>query len=204
MQITQGWIARCAQVFGCMLALTAGHAAAQALPTAVRPMSLQGYGGVTYAKLDYVGAPSGSGFMLGGVSRVHTFSMFDLGLDVRGTSATSPTVDQRTVTGGLRATFSFGPLQPYFAYGGGGGLITFPKHNDPNYTSDHAFITAAVGGIDLQVAGHWSVMVDVDRQSWKLGSASTAFQPLLTSAGVRYRIGSVSGERSSSRSSREY
>ena len=163
-----------------------GRAAhAQSDPTAIRRAGISIFGGVSRLSPGY-SSDTNYGAMLG-VDFTRYFRRFAPSLEVRYTDASGSTVGESTLQGGFKLQKDFGRYRPYGNVAVGYGSIIFQHpaiFSTGPYSSDNSFIYAGGGGLDYRLTSTVALKLDVQAQSWKLGTEADRFTPLATTIGV--------------------
>jgi hypothetical protein len=179
-----------------LASLLATGAMAQAKKTATRASEFDAFGGFSYVDSNYQAPLGNYGVTLGGdytqfVPRYH--GLITPSLQVRGTIAPGPTVDEKTIEGGLRLASTYKRLHPYADLLFGYGVITFNhpslRSDGTYYSHDSTFIYIAGGGLTFDTMTNFSLMADYQYQYWDLGEhPPNRFYPYAATIGVVYHI----------------
>lgn len=161
------------------------QARAQAEPTAVRKAGISIFGGVSVLKPRYDGGTN-YGAMVG-ADFTRYYRRCAPSLEVRYTDSSGSNVGESTLQGGLKLQTGLGRYRPYVTAGVGYGSITFQHpviYADGPYSSDNSFVYAGGGGLDYAVSSTIALKLDVQAQSWKLGTEANRFTPVAATVGV--------------------
>ena len=115
------------------------------------------------------------------------FPLFTPSLELRFGLAPGASYSEQTYQVGLKVESRIGRFHPYGDFLVGEGVIEFNK-NAGKYTYDNSIVPSYNGGVDFTLNSRWSLKADYNRQSWKLGKASPAFDPSTLSIGIAYRF----------------
>lgn len=173
-----------------------GLAAEGQHPTAVQPMQLSAFGGVTGV---YTGLGGGKNFSVtaGADLALPPFHWVRPTIEVRGTYPMDRGLidHQKSILGGLRADFMLGHRwHPYgdFLFGRGEMIYSpFYIYNGFYYESSPTYVYSAGAGFDYDLGERWGIKVDGQVQRWG-GPAPTPsglIYPKVGTVGIVYRFG---------------
>lgn len=173
--------------------LCKGHG--QAIPTASKGAEISVFGGYLVAKTDY-GPAAKKG--IGAGADFTIFPRFPVApsLEVRGQEAVGPDVTEKSVMVGLRVQKDFRQrLHPYVDFLIGGAEIVYHPDPSPDYHADRSKAYSFGGGINIDIAKHFGLKLDAQRQNWNFGPAGGlqtngdfTLTPTTALVGVTYTI----------------
>jgi hypothetical protein len=180
-----------------LLSLLATGASAQAKKTADRRSEFDAFGGFSYINSDYLAPYGNFGGTIGGdytprfIPRYQ--SLIVPSFQIRGTLANGPSVNEKTIEGGIRIGSTYRNFHPYVDLLAGQGIINFNypqlKADGTLYKRDSTFIYVYGGGVTFDVKNNFSIMADFQQQYWDLGEhPPVRFYPYAATIGIRYRI----------------
>ena len=181
-----------------LLATSSWAAAASAQdshPTAVRPMQLSAFGGVSGV---FTGLGGGKNFSItaGGDLALPPYRWVRPVIEIRGTYPTDRGLvdSQKSVLGGLRVDFLLGhKIHPYGDFLYGRGEIDYGygyPFNGEFYDLTTTYIDSPGAGFDYDFTDHLAIKVDGQYQRW--ASAPTPSGDIYTkvgTVGIAYRFG---------------
>jgi opacity protein-like surface antigen len=173
---------KAASFLGILLATT-GIASAQALITAGRGAEIAPFAQTTIVSPDW-GQTRNIGYTLGVDYTRFIRSIVQPSIEIRMTSASGITVNERTYTGGLKLQTTVHGIHPFATFLAGYGTIHF--NNTTFYTGDNAMVYSLGGGVDFNVTQQWKVRADFAGQNWNLGNATLS--PMTLGVGVAYSL----------------
>lgn len=177
-------IAKAALVLGSLLA-TARVAPAQAAEAGGRGAEIKPFAQYSIVSPDWAGAHD-FGYTFGVDYTRFTSSFLQPSLEFRTTSATGPTVNEKTYSGGFRLQTTIHGIRPYMTVLGGKGTIYFNHPVYANYLSDTSFVLSLGGGA-LFYAGHnIDLNIDFSHQNWNIEPQTLT--PITMGVGIAYRI----------------
>jgi len=151
-------------------ATTAAKSYGQALPTASKHAEISAFGGYMVAKTDY-GPAAKKGIGAGVDFTVFPRFFVAPSLEVRGQEAVGPDVTEKSLMVGLRVQKDFRQkLHPYVDFLIGAGEIVYHPEPYPDYHADKSKAYSFGGGINIDIAKHFGLKFDVQRQNWNFGS----------------------------------
>lgn len=172
-----------------LLGLASHPLHAQAMQTAQQRVRIDFYGMLSYVRPDFLGTPRAVGVTAGGsVNGIRVLPYTDLGLEVRGVTSHSDVLNESSLAGGPRVSFSRYRLLPYAEYMFGIGRGSFNNPTYPDYMRDYTAIRSYGGGVDYRLTRDFGLQADVQRQRWRFSYLSPYFHPMQVSVGVRYRL----------------
>jgi opacity protein-like surface antigen len=177
------WKSNLAMTLGLLVAAPA-VVSAQAIVTAQRGAEIAPFVQTTILNPDY-GHPENVGYTVGVDYTRFLRSIVQPSLEVRYVSANGATVDEHSITGGLKLGVTVHGIHPYATLLAGTGGITF-VHPSPGYPSDTAAIYSIGAGADFNVLPNWKLRADFLHQNWNLDPNSLT--PMVLSVGVSYSI----------------
>jgi hypothetical protein len=167
----------------------------EALPTAVRPIQLSAFGGVSGV---FTGLSGGKNFSItaGADLALPNYHWVRPVLEVRGTYPTDRGLvdSQKSILGGLRADFLLGRrIHPYgdFLFGRGETNYHFGYFFDNQiYLLTTTNVLSPGAGFDYDLTDHWAVKVDGQFQHWSNApTPSGTIYSKIGTAAVVYRFG---------------
>jgi opacity protein-like surface antigen len=173
-----------------MFLVTTHIASAQALVSAQRGAEIAPFAQTTIIRPDW-GPTSNIGYTLGVDYTRFIRSVVQPSIEFRMTSANGTTVNERTLSGGLKLQTTIHRVHPYAAVLVGTGNIVFVHPVSPTYLSDNAMVYSLGGGADINVTSQWKVRLDFMHQGWNLGDATLT--PTALGVGVSYSLPFHSG-----------
>lgn len=178
------------------LSFAAGSAFAQAIPTAGKAADMSVFGGASYGTPDY-GQPNIKGGVVGfDYTRYLPFPVAP-GVEIRATDLHGDQINEKTITGGLRAQMDFRQrFHPYGDFLIGGGVLHFAHPQYPGYLSDRGSVYSLGGGVDIGITRRFEARIDVQSQHWNLGKnlhmmpsgGDFILTPINYSVGIAYRF----------------
>jgi opacity protein-like surface antigen len=178
-----------------------GLAAEGQHPTAVQPVQLSVFGGVTGV---YTGLGGGKNFSVtagGDIALPPVFGVRPT-IELRGTYPTDRGLvdNQRSVLAGLRVDFLLGHRwHPYGDVLFGRGQINYtpygyryinPDGTQSLYVLSTTYVYSAGGGFDYDLGDRWGIKVDAQLQRW--GETNEQIPPVPTPSGLIYpKVGTV-------------
>lgn len=181
-----------------------GLAAEGQHPTAVQPMQLSAFGGVSGV---YTGLAGGKNFSVTAGGDIGLPPVFGVRptLELRGTYPMDRGLvdNQRSVLAGLRVDFLLGHRwHPYgdVLFGRGEMKYTPPGYRfisslcgltpECTYTLSTTYVYSAGGGFDYDLGDRWGIKVDAQVQRW--GETNEQIPPVPTPSGLIYpKVGTV-------------
>lgn len=166
-----------------------GAARGQARETATKRAGISIFGGVSRVAAGY-SSDTNYGAMVG-ADFTRYYRRFAPSLEVRYTDSSGSTVGESTFQGGFKVQKEFGRYQPYGDVEVGYGSITFAHpviYASGPYASDNSFVYAGGGGLDYRLSGTVALKVDLQAQSWKLGTEANRFTPVAVTVGVSINL----------------
>ncbi len=172
-----------------LLSLTVLPAHAQAVQTADQRVRIGFYGMLSYVHPDFLNSPNAIGVTAGvNVDGIRVLPYTDIGLDLRGANSHSNSINESSLSGGPRLSYSRYRLQPHAEYMFGLGRGGFNNSTDPDYQRDYTAIRSYGGGFDYQVSRNFGLRADVQRQRWRFTYMAPYFHPVNASIGISYRL----------------
>jgi hypothetical protein len=174
---------------------TSVASAQEALPTAVRPMQLSAFGGVSPV---FTGLSGGKNFSItaGADLALPNFRKVRPVIEVRGTYPTDHGLvdSQKSILGGLRVDFLLGRrIHPYGDFLIGRGQIDYDGgYNFGNlvYLRTTTKVLSPGAGFDYDLTDHWGIKVDGQFQHWgEAPTPSGSIYSKVGTVGVVYRFG---------------
>ena len=160
--------------------------------TAIQAMRLHVFGVGSYVHPAYGVDQTGSGFAVGGGAgfTVHHVHYLEPSLDLRYQYASSPSVTETVLSGGLRVILHAAKFHPYGDILVGTGNLDIKKVNPafPNYKHDDSTVYTFGGGLDYDLTQTVGFRIDVQQQRWQLATTNLPFYPTQASIGVRYQF----------------
>ena len=174
---------------------TSVASAQEALPTAVRPMQLSAFGGVSGV---FTGLSGGKNFSItaGADLALPNYRVVRPVIEVRGTYPTDHGLvdSQKSILGGLRVDFLLGRhIHPYGDFLFGRGQIDYNGgylFGNQVYLRTTTNVLSPGAGFDYDLTDHWGIKVDGQFQHW--GQAPTPSRSIYSkvgTVGVVYRFG---------------
>jgi hypothetical protein len=169
-----------------------GHG--QAMPTASKSAEISAFGGYLVSKTDY--GPAAKKGVSGGADFT-IFPRFPIApsLEVRGQVASAPDVTEKSVMVGLRVQKDFRQkLHPYVDILIGGAEIVYNLNPFPNYHADRSKAYSFGGGINIDIARHFGMKMDIQQQDWNFGAPKASpnsdfkLKPTTAMVGVTYTV----------------
>jgi opacity protein-like surface antigen len=157
---------------------------AQAIVAAQRGAEIAPFVQTTILNPDY-GPTNNTGYTVGVDYTRFLRSIIQPSIEVRYVSANGLTVDEHSLSGGLKLGVRVHGIHPYATLLAGTGGITF-VHPSPGYPSDTSVIYSIGAGADFNVLPNWKLRADFLHQSWNLDP--NTLTPVVLSVGVSYRI----------------
>ena len=177
---------------GALCASLLPRAQAQNIPTAIKTYSLEAFAGVTGGNPKFGPTTREIGYMAGG-DITRQFKPVDVALEIRYTSITGFSADEKTYGGGLKVSKTYGRFKPYvdFLVADGGIKFDHPEIYGPlnsTYTHDSSFVYDFGGGLDYTLIRNFSFKLDVQGQRWNVGTERIPFYPYTGNVGIVYTI----------------
>ncbi len=148
----------------------------QAMTTASKSAEISAFGGYLVSKTDY-GPAAKKGIAAGGDFTIFPRFPVAPSLEVRGQEAVGPYVTEKSVMAGLRVQKDLRQrLHPYVDFLIGAGEIVYHPEPYPDYHADKSKAYSFGGGINIDIARHFALKFDAQRQNWNFG-ANQALQP---------------------------
>jgi opacity protein-like surface antigen len=157
---------------------------AQAIVAGQRGAEIAPFVQTTILNPDY-GQTDNKGYTVGVDYTRFLRSIIQPSVEVRYVSANGTTVDEHSLTGGLKLGVTVHNIHPYVTFLAGTGGITF-VHPSPGYPSDTATVFSFGGGADFNVLPNWKLRADFLQQNWNIDPLTLS--PMVLSVGVSYRI----------------
>ncbi len=173
----------------CLAAGLGRSAAGQALPTAKKSAAVIIFGGISRVSPEY-GPNTNYGAMFGADFTRYT-RWADPSVEIRYTDSSGSTVGESTLEGGFKIEKEFGRLRPYgdFLFGYGSIVFQHPViYPTGPYSSDNSFVYGGGGGVDYKIKPNFALKLDVQTQSWKLGTEAASFSPVAVSVGISVNV----------------
>lgn len=162
---------------------------AQMVQTAQQRVRMHVYGLFSNTRPDYGTSTSSSGITAGGtIDGIRVLPYTDVGLELRGAMARSYDIDESSLAGGPRISFSRYRVQPYAEYMLGVGKGSFNHSLFVDYQRDYSAIRSYGGGVNYRLTEYFDLQADVQRQRWRFSYLSPYFHPVQVSVGVNYRL----------------
>jgi opacity protein-like surface antigen len=177
------WKSYLAITLGLLLAAPA-VVSAQAIVAGQRGAEIAPFVQTTILNPDY-GPTDNTGYTVGVDYTRFLRSIIQPSLEVRYISANGATVDEHSITGGLKIGATIHGIHPYVTFLAGTGGITF-VHPQPGYPSDTSTVYSFGAGADFNVLPNWKLRADFLQQNWNLDPLTLT--PMVLSVGVSYRI----------------
>ena len=169
-------------------------ARAQSDATAVQPLGISAFGGVTGTWTNVSGGRN-IGITAGGDVAFLSFHRIRPVAEVRGTYAIHDgTVDaQKNALGGIRLEHQIGPFRPYVDFLAGRGAIDFKNGGYLNdgylYIRTVSWVYSPGLGVEYDITPHWSAKADFQYQRWDTPAVpSGVINPRVLTAGAVYRF----------------
>jgi hypothetical protein len=168
-----------------LAALSAGQmvrAYGQASPTAVQPLRISAFGGLTATD---TGLASGKNAGITAGLDIGFLPLFRLypSAELRGNYAFDQgSVDgQKSILGGLKIAAHLGRIQPYGDFLFGRGEMNYASgfqrsHTNIFYTQSSSNVISPGGGVDLTLSDRWAMKFDVQLQHWSSPVTPTGHQ----------------------------
>jgi hypothetical protein len=164
------------------MAISAGTARAQALPTAQRLGDLQIGGGFSIASADYTPNKIKGGTFY---TSFDFLKHFGVELDLHQVNDSGNQLYERTYEAGGRYYRSRGRLTPYVRAMYGRGVLNYPN----NYANVAYNMVVGGGGVELEVHKRIKVRVDGEYQDWSSGPGiQHGLTPVMVTVGVAYHF----------------
>jgi hypothetical protein len=174
---------------------TSVASAQEALPTAVRPMQLSAFGGVSPV---FTGLSGGKNFSIaaGADLALPNYRVVRPVIEVRGTYPTDRGLvdSQKSILGGLRVDFLLGRrIHPYGDFLFGRGQIDYNggyRFGKQTYLRTTTNVLSPGAGFDYDLTDHWGIKVDGQFQHWgEAPTPSGSIYSKVGTVGVVYRFG---------------
>lgn len=166
----------------------------QALPTASKSAEISAFAGYLGARTDY-GPIAKKGIAAGADFTVFPRFPVAPSLEVRGQEAFASDVTEKSVMVGLRVQKDLRQrLHPYVDALIGGAEIVYNLHPYPNYHADRSKAYSFGGGINIDIARHFGMKMDIQQQDWNFGAPKTTptndfrLKPTTAMVGVTYTV----------------
>ena len=165
------------------------QAGAQATQAADQRLRISFYGLFGYTRPDFLGSPNGAGFALGAnIDGFRVLPYTEVGLDMRGATSHSDVLNESSLAGGPRISYSRYRFQPYAEYLFGLGRGSFNHNSDPDYQRDYTAIRSYGGGFDYRISRDFGLRADIQRQRWRFTYTAPYFHPVQASIGISYHL----------------
>jgi hypothetical protein len=160
-------------------------APAQALETAQRGAEIAPFAQTVLLSPDW-GPTRNLGYTVGIDYSRFIRSIVQPSIELRMTSASGTTVNEKSYLGGLKLqTPAIHRIHPYLAVLGGRGFIDF-NHATNGYTGDNSFVISMAGGARFPVTSQLDLTVEYSWQQWNIDPQ--ILNPSTLGVGVAYRI----------------
>jgi hypothetical protein len=182
-----------------LAALSAGQmvsAYGQASPTAVQPLRVSAFAGLTATD---TGLASGKNAGITAGVDIGFLPLFRLypAAELRGNYAFDQgSVDgQKSILGGLTIAVHLGRMQPYGGLLFGRGEMNYASgfqrsHTNIFYTQSSSNVISPGGGVNLTLSDRWAMKFDIQLQHWSSPVTSTGHQYVTSgTVGLAYRFG---------------
>jgi hypothetical protein len=166
------------------LALAAPIAPSQAMLSSSRGAEIAPFAQTTLLSPDW-GPTKDLGYTIGIDYTRFIRSIVQPSIEVRMTSASGSSVNERTYSGGLKLQTTIHHVRPYATFLVGNGTIQF-VHPINNYLSDNSIIYSLGGGAEVDVTSQLSVRFDFQHQQWNLDP--NTLTPVALGVGFSYRL----------------
>ena len=175
----------CLLTLSTLAAFSPARMYAQSNPTAVRRAGISIFGGISRVSPGY-SADTNYGAMVG-ADFTRYYRLFAPSLELRYTDSSGSSVGESTLQVGLKLEKDFGRYRPYGGLGIGYGSIVFQHpaiFPTGPYSSDNSFVYVGGGGLDYRLSSTVALKLDLQAQSWRLGTEGSRFTPVATTVGV--------------------
>jgi hypothetical protein len=177
------WTSKFAVSLGIAFAAT-GIASAQASVTAQRGAEISPFVQTTLLRPDW-GQTNNIGYTVGVDYTRFIRSIVQPSLELRMSSASGKTVNEKSYLGGFKLATTIHGVQPYATLLAGTGSIRF-NYPVAGYNTDTSFVYSIGGGAEFHVLPAWKVRADFAQQHWDLDP--TILTPITMSVGISYSI----------------